>query len=196
MLTSMIAHLRGTISKGALGEVTVDVGGVGYRVLVPMNTWDVLTDGEAATVWTTTYVREDRFDLYGFSDASTRMLFESLIELQGIGPRMGLELCAVPRSMILQAIVQEDPKLLMAIKGIGKKSAEKLLIELKNLAEKQPLIFQGEAGATLPAQYDRDAVAALSQLGYTTNDIYHALEQLPKHLTTTEERVAGALRVL
>jgi holliday junction DNA helicase RuvA len=193
----MIAHLRGTINKGAMGEVSVDVGGVGYRVFVPMNTWDALTDGEVATVWTTTYVREDRFDLYGFGDASTRMMFEALIELQGIGPRMGLELCAVPRSMILQSIAQDDPKLLLSIKGIGKKSAEKLLIELKSLAEKQPLMFQGgEAGAALPAQYDRDAVAALSQLGYTTNDIYQALEQLPKHLATTEERVSAALRVL
>jgi Holliday junction DNA helicase RuvA len=197
MLLPMIAHLRGTISKGAMGEATVDVGGVGYRVSVPMNTWDILEDGSTTTIWTSAYIREDRFDLFGFADAATRTLFESLIALQGIGPRMGLELCAVPRGMILQAISADDPKLLMSIKGIGKKSAEKLLIELKNLAEKQPLIFQGgEGSVTLPAQYDRDAVAALSQLGYTTSDIMQALEQLPKHLSTTEERVSAALRVL
>lgn len=193
----MIAHLKGTVHKGGLGEVTVDVQGVGYRVFVPSNVWDALADGAAATVWTTTYVREDRFDLFGFSDASTRMLFESLIELQGIGPRMGLELCAVPRSMILQAIAEDDARLLLNIKGIGKKTAEKLLIELRNLAEKQPLMFQGgDADAALPAHYDRDAIAALSQLGYTMNDIMGALERLPKHLTTTEERVGAALRML
>jgi holliday junction DNA helicase RuvA len=193
----MIAHLRGTIGKGALGEVSVDVGGVGYRVIVPLNVWDAVTEGEQTTLWISTYVREDRLDLFGFSDAPMRMMFEALIGLQGIGPRMGLELCAVPRAMIMQAIVQDDPKLLMSIKGIGKKSAEKLLIELKSLAEKEPLMFQGgEGGKELPAKFDRDAVAALSQLGYGTADIMQALEQLPAHLSTTEERVTAALRML
>jgi holliday junction DNA helicase RuvA len=193
----MIAHLRGIIAKGAMGEVTVDVNGVGYRVSVPMNTWDNLEEGSLSTLWISTYVREDRLDLFGFSDSSTRTLFESLIQLQGIGPRMGLELCAVPRGMLLQAIAQDDHRLLTAIKGIGKKTAEKLLIELKNLAERQPLMFQGvEAGGTLPAQYDRDAVAALTMLGYASTDIMQALETLPKHLNTTEERVAAALRSL
>jgi holliday junction DNA helicase RuvA len=193
----MIAHLRGEVSKGALGEVSIDVGGVGYRVTVPLNVWDELAEGQSTTLWVSTYVREDRLELFGFADAATRTMFESLIGLQGIGPRMGLELCAVPRSMILQAIVQDDPKLLMSIKGVGKKSAEKLLIELKNLAEKEPMMFQGgKGGADIPAKFDRDAVAALSQLGYGTSDIMHALEQLPAHLGTTEERVAAALRSL
>jgi holliday junction DNA helicase RuvA len=193
----MIAHLRGTVSKGAPGEVSIDVGGVGYRVSVPVNTWDDLVETEVTTLWVSTYVREDRLDLFGFSDRATRTLFEKFIELQGIGPRMGLELCAVPRSMLLQAIAQEDASLLLSIKGIGKKTAEKLLIELKNLAEKDPLLFQGgEAGGALPMQFDRDAIAALSQLGFASGDIMRAIEQLPKHLETTEERVAAALRLL
>jgi Holliday junction DNA helicase RuvA len=193
----MISHLKGTIAKGAMGEVSVDTGGVGYRVQVPMTTWDLLAEGAATQLWISSYIREDRFDLFGFEDSATRMMFESLINLQGIGPRMGLELCAVPRSMLHQAIVQEDHRMLTAIKGIGKKSAEKLLIELKNLAEKQPMMFQGgESGGTLSAKFDRDAVAALSQLGYATTDIMQALEGLPKHLTTTEERVTAALRSL
>lgn len=193
----MIAHLRGVIGKGALGELTVDVGGVGYKVFVPTTVWDELVDGKETTIWTHAYVREDRFDLFGFADSATKMMFEHLIQLQGIGPKMGLELCAVPRSMLLQAIAENDPGLLQSIKGVGKKSAEKLLIELKNLAEKQPMMFQGgEAGAKLPAHFDRDAVAALSQLGYSVPDIMQALEKLPKHLSTTEERVSAALRNL
>ena len=197
MLSSMIAHLRGDITKCALGEVIVDVHGVGYLVAVPANVWDELHEGEATLLHISTYVREDRLDLFGFSDAASRTLFESLIQLQGIGPRMGLELCAVPRSMILRAIAENDHKLLLSIKGIGKKTAEKLLIELKNLAENHPLLFQGSEGAAkLPARFDRDAVAALSQLGYTSSDIMRSLEQLPAHLSTTEERVAAALRTL
>ena len=193
----MIAHLKGEVQKGAVGELTVDVNGVGYKVFVPSNTWDELSEGQKATIWTHAYVREDRFDLFGFADAATKMMFEHLIQLQGIGPKMGLELCAVPRAMLLQAISENDPALLQSIKGVGKKSAEKLLIELKNLAEKEPMMFQGgEAGAKLPAHYDRDAVAALVQLGYTTTDVMRALENLPKHLSTTEERVGAALRIL
>ena len=193
----MIARLQGTIGKGSPGEVIVDVHGVGYGIHVPMNVWDTLLNGTEYTLCISTYVREDRFELYGFSEESGRMLFERFIELQGIGPRLGLELCAVPRNMLVQAIHQEDARLLTAIKGIGKKTAEKLLIELKNLYEKHPMMFQGnEAPGALPAQYDRDAIAALSQLGYTTSDIVHALETVPKHLSSTEERVTAALRNL
>ncbi len=149
------------------------------------------------TLWISTYVREDRFDLFGFSDAASRTMFEALIGLQGIGPRMGLELCAVPKAMLLQAITENDPKLLRSIKGIGGKTAEKLLIELKNLAEKEPMMFQGGTeNGTISAAFDRDAVAALSQLGYASADIMESLKQIPKHLSSTEERVTAALRVL
>jgi len=196
MLRSMIAHLRGTIAKGAPGEVSVDVQGVGYKVLVPINVWDELVEGAHTTLWTSAYVREDRFDLFGFADAAMRTLFERFIALDGVGPRMGLELCSVPKNLLFQAIAQEDSKLLTSIKGVGKKTAEKLLIELKNLAEKDPMLFQGSGGATLPANFDQDAIAALTQLGYSPSDVLRTLEQLPKDLATTAARVTAALRSL
>ena len=192
----MIAHVHGIIEKGAPGEVSVDVNGVGYRVSVPVAAWDELNEGAKMKLWVSTYVREDRLDLFGFTDSATRTLFEALTQLQGVGPRMGLELCSVPKSMIMQAIAEDDPKLLLSIKGIGKKTAEKLLIELKNLAERNPLLFQGVSNQQLPASFDRDAIAVLIQLGYGTPDIMNALEELPKDLTTTEQRVTGALRLL
>lgn len=192
----MISHLRGTINKGGPGEVTVDVGGVGYRVLMPLHDWDAILDEATAHVFVSTYVREDRFDLYGFLDAGTRMLFEELIQLNGIGPRMGLELCSVPRGILSRAIAEKDPSLLQSIKGIGKKTAEKLLLELSSLAERAPQVFVGNETATLGAKYDRDTVAALTQLGFSTQDILRVLETLPHDLTTTEERIAAALRAL
>lgn len=193
----MIAHLRGAITKGAPGEVTVDVAGVGYRVRLPINDWDSLLDGSSRLLWISTYVREDRFDLFGFVEESSRTLFQELIERPGIGPRIALELCAVARPLLLQAINEQDPALLQTVKGIGKKTAEKLLLELKGLSEKCPDIFLAEhESASGGSGYDRDTIAALAQLGYATPEILRIMPTLPKDLKTTEERVTAALRSL
>ncbi len=191
----MFAHLRGTIGKGSVNEVSVDVGGVGYRVVVPIDAWDTLVDGQIAMLWISTYVREDRFDLFGFLDALTRTLFEELTQISGIGPRTGIELCSVPRGLLLKAIQENDHAPLTSVKGIGKKTAEKLLVELKSLAERQPMLFTGDPHS-LSARFDSDAVAALTQLGYNQTDVIRALESIPQDLKTTEERVTAALRSL
>ncbi len=193
----MIAHLRGSIHRLDPGEITVDVQGVGYRVTVPIDAWDLLKEGSIQMVWISTYIREDRLDLFGFPDRAGRTLFEELIKKQGIGPRLALELCAVPRSMLLTAIHTQDESILTSVKGIGKKTAEKLLIELRSLVEKHPDIF-GENGPDLPraSQYDQDAVSALTSLGYDTPTILQVLKDLPADVATTEERVAAALRSL
>lgn len=193
----MIASLRGTIGKTTPGAVIVDVQGVGYGVSVPITVWDDLEEGGTAQLHISTYVREDRFELFGFTDAQTKQLFEKLIDISGIGPRMGLELCAVPRGILVQAINEEDSAILTSIKGIGKKTAEKLLVELKSLAERHPEMFNVEAGSTVAgSRFDRDAIAALSQLGFANSDIMRALEALPSELSSTEERVTAALRSL
>jgi Holliday junction DNA helicase RuvA len=192
----MIAHLRGVIGKSTPGEATVDVNGVGYRITMPVNDWDTVMDGADVHVFVHTYIREDRFDLYGFLDAGARTLFEEFISLNGIGPRMALELCSVPRGLLLNAVQQKDPALLQSIKGVGKKSAEKLLLELNSLVENQPQIFSIAGEHPLTARFDQDTVAALTQLGFATNDILRVLESLPADLKTTEERVTAALRKL
>lgn len=192
----MIAHLRGTIGKRAPGVAVVDVNGVGYAVSMPLNDWDSVLEDTICLIHVSTYVREDRLDLYGFLDATTCALFEELIGLSGIGPKMGLELCAVPRSLLLQSIDEKDSRLLTSIKGIGKKSAEKLLVELSSLLERQPHLLRTSSDATPHARYDQDTVAALSQLGFHTKDILQVLESLPRDLTTTEERITAALRSL
>lgn len=191
----VFAHLRGIIGKGGVSEVSVDVNGAGYRVAVPLDAWDVLEEGQTALLWISTYVREDRFELFGFLDAGTRTLFEELTQISGIGPRTGLELCGVPRGLLLKAIQENDHAPLTSIKGIGKKTAEKLLVELKSLAERHPMLFTGDP-QTMGARFDPDAVAVLSQLGYNQSDAVRALESVPQELRTTEERVTAALRSL
>ncbi|MDB4978943.1 MAG: holliday junction helicase RuvA [Candidatus Peribacteria bacterium] len=194
----MIAHLRGSIHKLNPGEATVDVQGVGYRVSIPLDAWDTLEEGTQHMLWISTYLREDRLDLYGFPDRAGRTLFEELIKKQGIGPRLALELCAVPRNLLVQAVAEQDERLLTSIKGIGKKTAEKLLIDFKGMMEKDPDIFgpMHEAGTPVRNEFDRDAISALTSLGYDTQTVMHALKELPADLQTTEDRVAAALRSL
>lgn len=193
----MISRLRGTIMKEKPGAAVVDVSGVGYGVQLPAQDWEMLRDGATANLWITTYVREDRLSLFGFLEKTTRTLFEELIECPGIGPRLGLELCAVPRGMLLQAINEKESGLLRSIKGIGAKTAEKLLLELRSLSEKHPDIFLEHGPvATHGGGYDRDTIDALTQLGYSTPDILRILPALPKDLQTTSERVTAALRAL
>lgn len=191
----MIARLRGTVSKPDLGEMEVDVHGVSYRVKVSPATWEHFVEGREATVFTSTYVREDRLDLYGFADRATKVLFEELIERQGIGPKMGLELSAVSKALLRQAMDEDDATILTSIKGIGGKTAEKLLIELKSLAEKHPSMFSADDKAA-GGKYDSDAIDALLQLGYSRTDALDALAAIPKDAASTEERVAAALRSL
>ncbi len=192
----MIAHVRGAVHKMDPGEVTVDVAGVGYRVTVPLDVWEKLDEAETRMLWTSTYVREDRFDLYGFLDRAGRTLFEEFLKLDGVGPRMALELCNVPRSFLLQAVQENDTKLLTSIKGVGKKTAEKLLVELRSLAERKAHVFDSPHEAPSRGEYDQDAIAALTALGYDSGTAVRALKELSRDLKTTEERVAAALRSL
>ncbi len=179
-----------------VGEVAVDVNGVGYRVHVPADVWDTLEEGMTSKLWISTYVREDRLELFGFPDRAGRTLFEEFLKLAGIGPKMALELCAVPRSLLQQAVEEENPGLLQNIKGIGKKTAEKLIVELKSLAEKRPDIFLTHQARNERGEFDADAIAALTALGYDSGTAIHALRGLPRDLKTTEDRVAAALRSL
>lgn len=194
----MISHLHGTIHRLTAEKVTIDVNGVGYGVSVPLNVWDELKEGSEATLCILTYVREDRLDLFGFLDTTSRALFERFIAMSGIGPKTALELCAVPRSLLMQAIGSQEAKLLTSVKGIGKKTAEKLLLDLKSLAESQPDIFgsTNHQSRITNHQYDQDAIDALKNLGYDTHSILDALKNLSEELETTEERVTAAIRSL
>jgi len=193
----MIAHLRGTVLKSLPGHITVDVNGVGYKVTVPHSVWDELNDNEESHIYIATYVREDRLDLYGFLDSIDRMLFEECTKISGIGPSLALEICGVPSNLLLRAIQEEDADILTNIKGVGKKRAEKMLIELRSILENKPAIFTAaKAMEGVTAQYDQDAIGALTALGYDQATSIQALKNTPKDLKTTEERIKAALQSL
>ncbi len=193
----MLYALTGTIQKLDLPHVAIDVGGVSYLASVPHPLWDTLLNGETTTLIIYTLVREDRFDLFGFASGNDRAFFIALLNLSGIGPKIALELCSIPREMLVSAAEQEDASILANIKGVGRKTAEKLLVDLTSMFDKHPAwaTFGGILGEKRAA-FDADAIAALTSLGYDQSSVLDALKKIPVKLHRTEDRVAAALRSL
>ena len=165
----MIAHLRGRISEKHPNRLIVDVNGVGYDVFVPLSTFYGL--GEAGTeiaLRIHTHVREDAFLLFGFATLLEQELFERLIGVSGIGPKVALAvLSGIEPEELIRAIERGDLARLTAIPGVGKKTSERIVLELKDRLPHAhaAAIVHGEAQPAAPAMRD-DIVSALVNLGY------------------------------
>ncbi len=159
----MIASLKGVISSKKPDEVIVDVRGIGYHVRVPLCSLGSIPEpGEQVFLYTYTHVREDVLQLYGFMSEEEKRTFVMLIGINGIGPKLGLAiLSGMPAQQFIEAVHNEDLSLLITIPGLGKKTASRLILELREklvpLDAQSPQIF-GTAQA--------DAVSALTNLGY------------------------------
>lgn len=163
----MIAHLRGTILEKQPNRVVVDVGGVGYDVSVPLSTFYGLVDpGGEVSLRVHTHVREDAISLFGFATALELDLFERLIGISGIGPKVGLAVLSgiEPRELI-GAIERGDLARLTAIPGVGKKTSERIVLELKDRLPKAHVVST-VAGAAEPPVLRDDLLSALMNLGY------------------------------
>jgi holliday junction DNA helicase RuvA len=179
----MIGRLSGVIAEKAPPQVVIDVAGVGYEVDVPMSTFFNLGPlGERAVLLTHLTVREDAHQLFGFLTHEERTTFRQLIKISGIGPRMALGLLSgLSVAELAQAVSRQEAGRLTKVPGIGKKTAERLLLELK-----------GKLGAdlTLPAAVANDAQAdilqALVALGYSEKDAAAALKALPPDVGVSE----------
>ena len=166
----MIARLRGTLIEKLPSRIVVDVGGVGYDVQVPLSTFYGLGEpGATVALRIHTHVREEAIALFGFSTALEQDLFERLIAVSGIGPKLGLAvLSGIEPADLVRAIRTQDVARLTKIPGIGKKTAERIGLELKDrlpLAATQP----AEPAATAPRPEDQlkdDLLSALTNLGY------------------------------
>ncbi|MCK5017998.1 MAG: Holliday junction branch migration protein RuvA [Candidatus Peribacteraceae bacterium] len=192
----MIAHLHGIVSKLKLGSITIDTNGVGYLLNVPLDTWEILDEGEKCKLSVYTYVKEDRLELFGFKEWPKRELFAQMMKISGVGPSLGLELCSVPNALLSQAISKKDPSILTNIKGVGGKRAEKLLVELSSLADNHPDAFVSTENSKILSEFDSDALEALKSLGYDQRSILDVLKSLPKEVSSTEERVTEALKMM
>ena len=186
----MIAHLSGTLLEKHVQRLIVDVGGVGYDVQVPLSTFYAVGDpGARVTLRIHTHVREDALQLFGFADAAERELFTRLIGVSGIGPKVALAVVSsAPPGDLQTAIALGDSARFQAIPGIGKKTAERIVLELKGTIAEAAV-----AGADTGAPRELVAREALVELGYSLVEAERALAGVDPDLPP-EERVREALR--
>jgi len=198
----MIAFLRGRIHDKQPNTVTVDVGGVGYEVHVPLSTFYNLGDeGAEVSLRVHTHVREDTLQLYGFLTELERQLFERLIGISGIGPKLAIVVLSGMETRDLVAAVQRaDVARLTSIPGIGKKTAERIVLELKDRLTKiaAPVVSEGTPLASSADQLRADLLSALLNLGYHRQQAEKAIDATvtSNPNATFEHAVRTALREL
>ena len=187
----MIAKLRGIIDSLHNNYVIVDVNGVGYQVNVTDFTFGKLAGKKEIEIYIYTYVREDILALYGFMEVSEKEMFELLISISGIGPKaaMGILSIAEPKT-IRTAILNEDYSVLTRVSGVGKKTAERVVLELKNKVADMTTEDKEEAIA------DSEALEALQSMGYSIVEAREALKIVPPEIKDISERIKLALKDL
>ncbi len=180
----MIGRLQGTLAEKNPPQVLVDCNGVGYEVDVPMSTfYNLPTLGDKVSLLTHFVVREDAQILYGFATAAEREAFRQLIKISGVGPRTALSvLSGMSVADIAQAVTAQDAGRLVKVPGIGKKTAERLLLELKGKFGAD--LGAGSASVTSDAQ--ADILQALVALGYSDKEAALTLKALPKDVGVSE----------
>jgi Holliday junction DNA helicase RuvA len=177
----VIAHVRGRLVRKEPQEAVVDVGGVGYRVAIPLSTFYRIGEaGDEVSLLTHTHVREDTLALFGFLTSGEQALFERLIAVSGVGPKLALSiLSGIEAPDLVSALRTSDVTRLTRIPGVGKKTAERLVLELKdkvqNLASTEQSVPTGPAAAAKD-----DLVSALVHLGYSRPEAERGVDQALK----------------
>ena len=188
----MFYYLNGTIAEIGANLAVVDCGGVGYACATTNYTLAQLKRGEKAKLYTYLHVREEIFEIYGFASQGELNSFKMLLGVSGVGPKAALAiLSATTPDQLALAIVTGDEKTLTAAPGIGKKIAQRIILELKDKLSKDPGSFAAASGASvaIPVRNDKsgEAAAALAVLGYTSQDISVALKGLDMDSLPLEE---------
>lgn len=187
----MIATLRGEITQIEDNALTLEVGGVGLRVFVPAPLRSRLKVGEAVLLYTHLVVREDSLTLYGFETQSDRELFDMLLGVDGVGPKVSLAvLSTLTVDTVQRAVFTEESEILSRVPGVGKRTAQKIILYLHDKLK------PADALAHVAAMSDRDSevLAALTALGYSVVEAQTAIQSLPKDAPgDVEERLRMAL---
>jgi Holliday junction DNA helicase RuvA len=184
LLTGKIAGMKGT-------SVIIDVHGVGYRVMVSAYALGKLAGEGEVTLHIHTHVREDQFALFGFLDEDELKMFELLISVSGVGPKMALGILSIAdANTIRAAVVERDATILTRISGVGKKTAEKIIVELQNK------VSAAEVTGRESISSDQDAVEGLMSLGYSATQAREALKEVSPDIRKPGERIRAALKNL
>ncbi|MCX9154731.1 Holliday junction branch migration protein RuvA [Niveibacterium sp. 24ML] len=192
----MIGRLRGTLAEKNPPQILLDVGGVGYELEVPMSTfYNLPATGQPVTLHTHMAVREDGHFLYGFGAEDERVAFRQLLKISGIGARTALAvLSGLSVNELAQVVASQEPGRLTKVPGIGKKTAERLLLELRDKLPKALPAAHAHA-ASAPAGAQGDIANALLALGYNDKEAQAALKQLPPDIGVSDG-IRAALKLL
>lgn len=188
----MIARLSGLLIEKTPPRIVIDVNGVGYEVMVPMSTFcNLPAEGQKVTLLTQFIVREDAQTLYGFASTNERLIFQALIKISGVGPRIALAvLSGLSPSELVNAVETDNSAMLVRVPGIGKKTAERLVLELKGkllgVASPSSLPLGGAAS---------DIMGALVALGYSEKEAQMACKSLPSDVSVNDG-IRQALKLL
>jgi holliday junction DNA helicase RuvA len=199
----MIARLSGILLQKSVNQCVVDVHGAGYRVVVPLSTFYELPEaGQPVILQIHTHVREDAISLYGFYTEEERDVFQLMISVSGIGPKLAVNvLSGITAGEWVRAVAVEDLKRLTGIPGVGRKTAERMILELKDKAVKlgSEAAPVGIAAVRTGEQVKDDALSALVNLGYKGSSARDVVEQIMKEATeplSLDRILKKALRIL
>ncbi|MCX6138737.1 MAG: Holliday junction branch migration protein RuvA [Ignavibacteriales bacterium] len=196
----MIAHITGTLQRTSPTAVVIDVQGVGYNVLIPLSTFETLgASGSSVTLLTHLHVREDAMMLFGFATDAERIMFRLLLSISGIGPKIALGILSGIQSADLQRyIVQGNAAALTAIPGVGRKTAERLVLELRDKIGKNEISATGVDRQAGTSDIRNEALSAMISLGFSRatgeSAIRSALAELSGKQYTIQELLKLALR--
>jgi len=196
----MIAQIRGTLLEKAPSRLIVDVGGVGYDVQVPLSTFYVVGEpGVIVALRIHTHVREDVIALYGFATPLEHDVFERLIAISGVGPKLALAvLSGIESTELIKAVREQDIPRLTAIPGIGKKTAERISLELKDRLPTMSAAGQPAAATSAEDQLRTDLLSALLNLGYQRPAVEKAIDKVTRNAPEIhfEQALKEILRLL
>lgn len=197
----MFHYISGIAAELLPGMAVIDCGGVGFQVNTSSYTLSQLKAGEKAKLYTYVYIREDTFEIYGFSGKSEKHCFEMLLGVSGVGPKAALAILSVntPEGLVM-SIVTGNEKAITAAPGVGKKIAQRVILELKDkmAKETESASFSVDPGFAAAPVSDRsklsDASAALAVLGYSASEINMALKHVPVDDLSLEDIIKAALK--
>lgn len=188
----MIATVRGKIIHKESQSVTVEVGGVGLQIFVPASLRDELHVGESALLYTTLVVRQEALTLYGFENPEGKEFFNLLLTVNGVGPRMAVGILSVlSPDAIRRAVFHEQPEIFNRVPGVGKKTAQKILLALQD----RVTVVEGLEQVGQLSDIDGEILSALTALGYSVVEAQSALQSIPRGAPQDpEERLRLALQ--
>ena len=198
----MFHYISGVVDELLPNIAVIDCGGVGFQINTSVYTLSQLKKGEKAKLYTYVHIREDVFEIYGFSSSSERRCFEMLLGVSGVGPKAALSILSVntPEGLVM-TILSENEKAITAAPGVGKKIAQRVILELKDRMAKETS-SASFTETVLPTPVSAatgklsDAAAALSVLGYSTGEINAVLKKIDTDTLSLEEIIKSALKLM